>query len=602
MVQKATMNEIQLNLTRKWRAGQFDQIIGQDLVVRMLKNSLYLDRFFPVYLLSGNRGCGKTSTARVFAAALNCERLADFQRNPKEVCVPCLECASCNAMRAGKHPDFFEIDAASHTGVDMIRSVIDSSSFMPLLGRKKIYLVDEAHMLSKAAFNALLKILEEPPQGVLFMLATTDPQKIIDTVKSRCFQLLFKPVEQETLAQYLSLICERENIPFDKHGLMFICKETDGCVRDAINLLEQVRFAGDAVTKDAVLTVLGYLDDERLMRLFELVLYQGPERVVHFLHEIQFSLFAVDRVFEQLLVLIRDAMWAKHGVVPPHGADRFQALKELVGKCSWQRLHEIGQYFYEHEQQFWRTTQKHALLEVMLLQLCKKNNANSMSGTPAPAQAVMQSAGETISVVDENSETDDEEDPADEQEQAPGFLEVRSAIDDRWAVFLERVASLGDPLVLSIFKQGRFVGFDAVSARVTLAFSKEFLFFQDWLADTKSLWQKPMQEVFTENVTCVPQFLDNEKLPESAVQAVVVPRPKVIMPERSSSSHGQSQHQDGNRQAPRAFNSFARQKTMPARGPLEERVDVSDTQRWATATMLLNYFPGTITKVQDKVV
>jgi len=175
------MQDSTLNLARKWRSKNFDQVIGQELSVRMLKNSLYRDLYFPVYLFSGQRGCGKTSTARIFAAALNCEQLGVFQQSPKTQSVPCLICTPCQAMIAGRHPDFFEIDAASHTGVDNIRHIIDASQLLPVMGRKKIYLIDEAHMLSKASFNALLKILEEPPRSVVFILATTDPHKIIET-------------------------------------------------------------------------------------------------------------------------------------------------------------------------------------------------------------------------------------------------------------------------------------------------------------------------------------------------------------------------------------------------------------------------------------
>src|SRR6202789_2142037 len=222
------MNTQQLNLARKWRSKDFSQIIGQDLLVRMLKNSLYLSHYFPVYLFAGQRGCGKTTTARVFAAAVNCEQLAAFQKDPKNISLPCLTCASCTAMKEGKHPDFIEIDAASHTGVDNICQIIDASSFLPLMGRKKIYLIDEAHMLSKAAFNAFLKLLEEPPVSVLFILATTDTQKIIETVRSRCFQLYFKPVETSCLVDYLKQMCAQEAIAIDQEALHMIVKETDG--------------------------------------------------------------------------------------------------------------------------------------------------------------------------------------------------------------------------------------------------------------------------------------------------------------------------------------------------------------------------------------
>ena len=152
------INQEQLNLARKWRSKNFDQIVGQDNSIKILKNSLYLDRLFPVYLFAGQRGCGKTTTARVFAAAINCERLEKFRVQPKDELLPCNECYSCTAILAGKHPDFIEMDAASHTGVENVRNIVDAATLLPVLGKKKIYLIDEAHMLSRAAFNAFLKI------------------------------------------------------------------------------------------------------------------------------------------------------------------------------------------------------------------------------------------------------------------------------------------------------------------------------------------------------------------------------------------------------------------------------------------------------------
>src|SRR3990167_2642348 len=235
------MSAVQLNLARKWRSKRFDEIVGQPLPVRMLKNSLFLSQFFPVYLFAGQRGCGKTTTARVFAAAINCERLPLFQKNPREELLPCLVCTSCKAMASGDHPDFIEMDAASNTGVDNVRLIIDAASLLPVLGHKKIYLIDEAHMLSKAAFNAFLKLLEEPPASVLFMLATTEPDKILDTVRSRSFQIFFNFVDNLELTYLLERICIKEGIKYSFDALELISRESEGSVRDAQNILERVR-------------------------------------------------------------------------------------------------------------------------------------------------------------------------------------------------------------------------------------------------------------------------------------------------------------------------------------------------------------------------
>src|SRR3990167_1079967 len=263
------MSAVQLNLARKWRSKRFDEIVGQPLPVRMLKNSLFLSQFFPVYLFAGQRGCGKTTTARVFAAAINCERLPLFQKNPREELLPCLACVSCKAMASGDHPDFIEMDAASNTGVDNVRLIIDAASLLPVLGHKKIYLIDEAHMLSKAAFNAFLKLLEEPPASVLFMLATTDPYKIIDTVRSRCFQLFFTALPSSALQEHLEVICAAESIQVEQSALALIVRETEGSARDAINLLEQVRFAHSVVTEQAVAQLLGRVSEQELFALVQ---------------------------------------------------------------------------------------------------------------------------------------------------------------------------------------------------------------------------------------------------------------------------------------------------------------------------------------------
>ena len=313
-MRESSMETGNLNLARKWRSKNFDQIVGQELSVKILKNSLYLDRFFPVYLFSGQRGCGKTTTARVFAAAVNCEYLEAFRKNPRSQQLPCNSCASCVAMLKGKHPDFIEMDAASHTGVDNVRNIVDAASLLPVMGRKKIYLIDEAHMLSKSAFNAFLKILEEPPSSVLFILATTDTDKIIDTVKSRCFQLFFKPVQDQPLVNHLKVICADEAIKVEADALSLIIKETEGSVRDAINVLERVRFSSSVVTKESVRAVLGHLDDEQLIQLFEAVLHKTPADLISYFKQLDLESIAPSFVWYRLIDLIRTAIWLKNGV------------------------------------------------------------------------------------------------------------------------------------------------------------------------------------------------------------------------------------------------------------------------------------------------
>lgn len=349
------MNTQTLNLARKWRSKTFDTIIGQELSLRILKNSLYLDQYFPVYLFAGQRGCGKTTTARVFASAINCEALSLFQKDPKNQPIPCLACLSCRAMEAGKHADFIEIDAASHTGVDNVRMIIESSSLMPLMGRKKIYLIDEAHMLSKAAFNAFLKLMEEPPSSVLFILATTDPQKILETVRSRCLQLFFRPVATNSLQEYLATVCDNEQISYEKKALELVIQESEGSVRDALNLLEQVRFSSPHITAAAVHQVLGHIDDERLLKIFEHVLHQSPANLLHVMQEMHLETYSVEFLWKRWIALLRASIWIKYGKKNAGLADYDEQLSFLLRSVSVARLSAMLETMYRHELLFYRT-------------------------------------------------------------------------------------------------------------------------------------------------------------------------------------------------------------------------------------------------------
>jgi DNA polymerase-3 subunit gamma/tau len=362
------MEKIELNLTRKWRSKNFQEIIGQPLAVKILQNSLYLKQFFPVYLFAGQRGCGKTSTARIFAAAVNCDRLSEFQQDPRNVSIPCLICASCVAMNRSQHPDFIEIDAASHTGVDNVRNIIDASSFLPLLSQKKIYLIDEAHMLSKAAFNAFLKILEEPPMSVMFILATTDMQKILETVKSRCFQIFFDPVDLTVIHHHLEKLCIAENIQFDAAGLAVIAKEAGGSVRDAINLLEQVRFATKKISKASVVSILGHIDEIALFQLFEKIVMQDIQELLKFCGSLEKYELSIEYLWSQLTELVYDAILIKYHVQPRQFVDISADYKKFIMQTDLHSLTELFSVLCSQEQNLVRTTKKLRFFEMILLQ------------------------------------------------------------------------------------------------------------------------------------------------------------------------------------------------------------------------------------------
>ena len=237
-------------LARKWRPRKFAELVGQEHVVRALTNALDTGRMHHAYLFTGTRGVGKTTIARIFAKSLNCERGQSAD--------PCGECSVCTAVDEGRFVDLLEIDAASNTGVDDVREVIENAQYAPSRGRFKVYLVDEVHMLSKNAFNALLKTLEEPPPHVKFLLATTDPQKLPVTVLSRCLRFNLKRLLPEQISGQMRHILAAENISYEDSAISELARAADGSLRDGLSLLDQaIAYGGGALHADDVRTMLG---------------------------------------------------------------------------------------------------------------------------------------------------------------------------------------------------------------------------------------------------------------------------------------------------------------------------------------------------------
>ena len=258
-------------LARKWRPKTFKELVGQEHVVTALTNALSSNRLHHAYLLTGTRGVGKTTIARIFAKSLNCITNGVTAE-------PCGTCAACADIDAGRFVDLLELDAASNTGIDNMREVLDNARYMPTVGRYKVYLIDEVHMLSKAAFNSMLKTLEEPPAHVKFVLATTDPQKIPVTVLSRCLQFNLKQLSPALIVDVLTPILAAENVGFDAAALALIARAAHGSVRDALSLLDQaIAYGGGDVREDVVRTMLGAVDTEYVYRIVDaLVASDGP--------------------------------------------------------------------------------------------------------------------------------------------------------------------------------------------------------------------------------------------------------------------------------------------------------------------------------------
>ncbi len=244
-------------LARKWRPKTFPELVGQEHVVRALSNALKQQRLHHAYLLTGTRGVGKTTLARIVAKALNCETgITD---------TPCGKCGACTEIDAGRFVDLLELDAASNTQVDNMRELLENALYAPTAGRYKVYIIDEVHMLSRSAFNAMLKTLEEPPQHVQFILATTDPQKIPITVLSRCLQFNLKPVPRQQISERLQFILEAEGTRYEPSALALLARSAQGSVRDALSLLDQaIAHGAGVVEQESVRAMLGTVGQDHL--------------------------------------------------------------------------------------------------------------------------------------------------------------------------------------------------------------------------------------------------------------------------------------------------------------------------------------------------
>lgn len=267
-------------LYRKFRPDEFEDVKGQDAIVRTLKNQINADRIGHAYLFCGTRGTGKTTVAKIFAKAVNCEHPVDGS--------PCGECAMCKSIAAGTSMNVIEIDAASNNGVDNIREIREEVTYRPTEGKYKVYIIDEVHMLSIGAFNALLKTLEEPPEYVIFILATTEAHKIPITILSRCQRYDFKRISIETIAARLRELIDKEGWDVEDKAVRYIAKMADGSMRDSLSLLDQCAafYMNETLTYDHVLEVLGAVDTEVFSRLLRQLLAMDVHQVIETVDEL----------------------------------------------------------------------------------------------------------------------------------------------------------------------------------------------------------------------------------------------------------------------------------------------------------------------------
>ena len=356
-------------LYRKWRPVSFEDVKGQDAIVQTLKNQITSQRIGHAYLFCGTRGTGKTSVAKIYARAVNCEHPADGS--------PCNSCPSCQAILSGASMNVVEIDAASNNGVENIRDIREQVQYPPTQGRYRVYIIDEVHMLSIGAFNALLKTLEEPPEYVIFILATTEVHKIPITILSRCQRYDFKRISLETIAGRLRELTQAESIQVEDKALLYVAKAADGSLRDALSLLDQcVAFHyGRLLTYDNVLEVLGAVDTEVFSRMFGAVAEGRTRDCIRILEEIvvqgrELGQFVTDLIWYMRNILLIQSADDGEGLVDM-SEENLRQLREDGRKADSTALMRYIRILSDLSSQLRYASQKRVLAEVALIKLTK---------------------------------------------------------------------------------------------------------------------------------------------------------------------------------------------------------------------------------------
>ena len=326
-----------LALARKWRPRSFADLKGQEHVVQALSNALTQGRLHHAYLFTGTRGVGKTTLARIIAKCLNCETGV--------TATPCGVCSACTQIDAGRFVDLLELDAASNTGVDNMREVLDNAQYAPTVARYKVYIIDEVHMLSKPAFNSMLKTLEEPPAHVKFILATTDPQKIPVTVLSRCLQFNLKPMPVQLVASHLGEVLEKEQVQAEPAALMQLARAANGSMRDALSLTDQaIAYGGGRLEASAVEAMLGAVGREHLFALLDALAGQQSAQLVRMANDLAAQGFSFDGILQDMGALLTRIAQAQ--LAPDAGMNE-EPDAERIGQTAQTLDKETVQLYYQ---------------------------------------------------------------------------------------------------------------------------------------------------------------------------------------------------------------------------------------------------------------
>lgn len=494
-------------LYRVWRPGTFSEVVGQNHISLTLKNAVLQNRVTHAYLFSGPRGTGKTSLAKIMGKALNCLDLHDGE--------PCNKCLNCQGINEGSFLDYFEIDAASNRGIDEIRDMREKVKFIPSQGRTKVYVIDEVHMLTNEAFNALLKTLEEPPQHVVFILATTEPHKIPLTILSRCQRYDFKKIYEEGIKNRLLEIIEIEKLSVEDKALDLIVKKAEGGMRDAISILDQgISSSGnDQLTLEDIEDILGTLNEEQLFNVFSGTFNNNPEEIFSALDKYLSEGKDIKQIVKDMADYLREII-----IYKVSGISENPQIKELSKMKELNYLNNFLKDLIDGEQKMYYFSRPRIILETLLLEREKAPGIEKEKG----AEKIQENVPARIN--EEKRELPKEKAPeriTPSPVETTRVPETSEGKDDLWEEILSQVKK--DKIVLhACLIEGRYIFEDGIGK---IVFPESKKFHQERVSQQENieLLEKILEKKYNKNIKVISIFEGEKEIPLGKEEKTEVP-------------------------------------------------------------------------------
>jgi DNA polymerase III subunit gamma/tau len=504
-------------LYREWRPQNFYDIVGQEHITTTVKNQILNDRIAHAYLFCGTRGTGKTTTAKVFAKALNCLNL--------KVGEPCNECEMCRKINEGLAIDVTELDAASNNGVDKIRDIIDDVKYPPQEAKFKVYIMDEVHMLSTGAVNAFLKTLEEPPSNVIFILATTDPQKLPITILSRCQRFDFKRINNNEITERLRKIVNEQNALSDDKSLNLIARVSDGAMRDALSILDQAISMGNgSVQYDVLINMLGLVTNDHLFNLTNSVIQRNVERSINIIDEVVYAGKDIYLFIKDLIAHYRNILMAKVTNNPEEVLDmseeNISLIKEQSSKIRAEEVMRCIRILQETEASAKISKQARLYLELAIIKMCKieydTSNEVILARINKLEEGLKNGSLKVVGTVDTSNQSTIKKEVIQKQIKKEPQLIKRSNdsinenskvtlndIQRSWKDILERFKARRAMIVYASMLTGKPV--ECKNGILTIEYEDQFKFNKDRLekAEYKSVIKEVLAEIFREDIKVV---------------------------------------------------------------------------------------------------